>query len=191
MLGHLPAEQRRAQRRHDGDQQVARVGQEGRRFGRLGQRLDGRALIGGLRQLVGGGVGFGVGARQLVDEAHDLVAVGAEGPAQRQFARHRQRGEACDPFIDRILSARDLDQIAARMERENRKNALLSKEIQAKKDKSNEFAHKGGRLRLVAKRMREKAEEYEENKVVELWLALPLRAQKKINEIFKFIVRFN
>ena len=57
------------------------------------------------------------------------------------------------------------DQITARMERENRKNALLLKEIQAKKDQANAFAMKGGNLRLVAKRMREKAEELEEEKV--------------------------
>lgn len=57
------------------------------------------------------------------------------------------------------------DQITARMERENRKNALLSKEIQAKKDQSNKFAMKGGNLRLVARRMRELAEELEEEKV--------------------------
>ena len=52
--------------------------------------------------------------------------------------------------------------ITARVERENMKNAQLEKTIQAKKDKSNEFAHKGGRLRLVAKRMREMAAELEE-----------------------------
>ncbi len=57
------------------------------------------------------------------------------------------------------------DQITARMDRENRKNALLLKEIQAKKDQANAFAMKGGGLRLVAKRMREKAEELEEEKV--------------------------
>jgi len=51
--------------------------------------------------------------------------------------------------------------ITARVERENMKNAQLQKEIQAKKDQANVFAHKGGRLRLVAKRMREKAEELE------------------------------
>ena len=56
-------------------------------------------------------------------------------------------------------------EIAIRMEKENRKNALLAKEIQENKDKANFFAHKGGRMRLVAKRMREKVEEYEENKV--------------------------
>jgi ATPase subunit of ABC transporter with duplicated ATPase domains len=57
------------------------------------------------------------------------------------------------------------DQIAARMERENRKNALLSKEILAKKEQANAFAMKGGNLRAVAKRMRDLAEELEEEKV--------------------------
>ena len=55
-----------------------------------------------------------------------------------------------------------LKDITARVERENMKNAQLAKQIQAKKDKSNEFAHKGGRLRLVAKRMKELAEDLEE-----------------------------
>lgn len=57
------------------------------------------------------------------------------------------------------------DQITTRMERENRKNALLSKEIQAKKEQANAFAMKGGNLRAVAKRMRDLAEELEEEKV--------------------------
>ncbi len=56
-------------------------------------------------------------------------------------------------------------EIAARVEKENRKNALLAKEIQEKKDKSNFFANKGGQMRMVAKRMREKAEELEAEKV--------------------------
>jgi ATP-binding cassette subfamily F protein 3 len=56
-------------------------------------------------------------------------------------------------------------EIVARLERENRKNAQLSKEIQANKDKANFFANKGGQMRLLAKRMREKAEELEEEKV--------------------------
>ena len=58
-----------------------------------------------------------------------------------------------------------LAEIFARVERENRKNAQLSKEIQENKDKANFFANKGGKLRLVAKRMREKAESMEEEKV--------------------------
>ncbi|MHB1330360.1 MAG: ABC-F family ATP-binding cassette domain-containing protein [Minisyncoccota bacterium] len=58
-----------------------------------------------------------------------------------------------------------VNQIATRVEKENRKNAQLEKEIQANKDKSNFFANKGGQMRLVARRMREKAEELEESKV--------------------------
>jgi len=58
-----------------------------------------------------------------------------------------------------------LKDITARIERENMKNAQLEKEIQAKKEKANAFAHKGGQMRLVAKRMREKAEELEEDVV--------------------------
>jgi ATP-binding cassette subfamily F protein 3 len=52
--------------------------------------------------------------------------------------------------------------IEARLEKENRKNAQLAKEIQDNKDKANFFAHKGGQMRLVAKKMRDKAEELEE-----------------------------
>jgi len=55
--------------------------------------------------------------------------------------------------------------IAARIERENRKNAQLAKEIQENKDKMNFFAQKGGKMRVVAKKMRTKVEEMEEEKV--------------------------
>jgi len=58
-----------------------------------------------------------------------------------------------------------LEEIAARVEKEKRKNAQLAKEIQENKDKANFFANKGGGMRMVAKRMREKVDEYEENKV--------------------------
>ncbi|MEK9182337.1 MAG: ATP-binding cassette domain-containing protein, partial [Patescibacteria group bacterium] len=56
-------------------------------------------------------------------------------------------------------------EISARVEKENRKNAQLAKEIQENKDKANFFAQKGGQMRLVAKRMRDKAEELEEEKM--------------------------
>jgi ATPase subunit of ABC transporter with duplicated ATPase domains len=54
-----------------------------------------------------------------------------------------------------------LKEVTAKIEKENRKNALLAKEIQANKDKANSFANKGGQMRLVARRMREKADELE------------------------------
>ncbi len=55
--------------------------------------------------------------------------------------------------------------ILARIEKENRKNAQLAKKIQENKDKANFFAQKGGKMRLVAKKMRTEAEEMEEAKV--------------------------
>lgn len=58
-----------------------------------------------------------------------------------------------------------LAEITARVEKENRKNALLAKQIQENKDKANFFANKGGQMRLVARRMRDKAAELEEEKV--------------------------
>jgi len=58
-----------------------------------------------------------------------------------------------------------LVEISARMERENRKNAQLAKKILENKEKINYFAQKGGKMRLVAKKMRDEAEEMEEAKV--------------------------
>lgn len=55
--------------------------------------------------------------------------------------------------------------ILARIDRENKKNAQLEKKIQENKDKANFFAQKGGKMRLVAKKMRTEVEEMEEEKV--------------------------
>lgn len=58
-----------------------------------------------------------------------------------------------------------VEQISQRVEKEERHNAQMEKKIQEKKDKANFFAHKGGNLRLVAKRMRAAADEAEESMV--------------------------
>jgi len=58
-----------------------------------------------------------------------------------------------------------VEEITLRVEKEKRKNAQFEKHIQDKKDKANFFANKGGRMRILAKRMRESAEEAEESKV--------------------------
>ncbi len=55
--------------------------------------------------------------------------------------------------------------ILLRIDKENRKNAQLEKKIQENKDKANFFAQKGGKMRLVAKKMRTEVEEMEEAKV--------------------------
>ncbi len=58
-----------------------------------------------------------------------------------------------------------VEQIGLRVAKEKRKNAQLEKSIQEKKDKANFFAKKGGRLRALAKQMREDVDDFEENKV--------------------------
>lgn len=58
-----------------------------------------------------------------------------------------------------------LREIAAQVEKERRKNAQLAKQIQADKEKVNYFSNKGGKMRMVAKRMRDDIAEAEENKV--------------------------
>jgi ATP-binding cassette subfamily F protein 3 len=56
-------------------------------------------------------------------------------------------------------------EIAARVEREKRQNSQLAKEIQENKDKINYFSNKGGKMRLVAQKLKAEVEEYEDNKV--------------------------
>lgn len=58
-----------------------------------------------------------------------------------------------------------VEEIAARIEREIKKNAQLEKQIQDRKDKVNFFANKGGKMRKLAKKLKEETEEMEENKV--------------------------
>ncbi len=56
-----------------------------------------------------------------------------------------------------------VEEIKARIERENLQNARMETEIKKKLSQAEVFAHKGGKLRGVAKRMREAAEEAEES----------------------------
>lgn len=58
-----------------------------------------------------------------------------------------------------------VEEIKARMERENLQNARMQRQIKEKRAQAEVFAHKGGKLRGVAKRMRGSAEEAEENLV--------------------------
>jgi ATP-binding cassette subfamily F protein 3 len=58
-----------------------------------------------------------------------------------------------------------VEEIAIRIEKENRSNAQKARGIQENKEKANFFAHKGGKMRNVAKKMREKIEVLESEKV--------------------------
>lgn len=58
-----------------------------------------------------------------------------------------------------------VEEIALRIEKEQRQNALMAKGIQENKEKANFFANKGGKMRNVAKKMREKVEKLESEMV--------------------------
>jgi ATPase subunit of ABC transporter with duplicated ATPase domains len=57
-----------------------------------------------------------------------------------------------------------VEEISARVDRELKKNAQLEKLIKDRKEKVNFFAHKGGKMRKLAKKMRDETYELEENK---------------------------
>ncbi len=58
-----------------------------------------------------------------------------------------------------------LEEIDRRIKKEQHENARLRKEIQDSKEKMNFFAHKGGKMRKLAKKMRDSIAEAEENMV--------------------------
>jgi ATP-binding cassette subfamily F protein 3 len=58
-----------------------------------------------------------------------------------------------------------VEEITRRVEREQRKNAQLEKQIKDRKEKVNFFAHKGGKMRKLAKKMKDETEDLEENMV--------------------------
>ena len=58
-----------------------------------------------------------------------------------------------------------VEEISKQVEREQMKNAQLEKQIRDRKEKVNFFANKGGKMRKLAKKLRDETEELEENKV--------------------------
>ncbi len=58
-----------------------------------------------------------------------------------------------------------IEQIAGQIEREQRKNAQLQRNIQDRKDKINFFSNKGGKMRRLASKLRDEVAEDEENMV--------------------------
>lgn len=58
-----------------------------------------------------------------------------------------------------------VEEIKAQIEKEIRKNAQFEKKIRDNKEKMNYFANKGGKMRLIAKKMRDEIEQMEEDKV--------------------------
>ena len=59
-----------------------------------------------------------------------------------------------------------VEEIKERVEREQRKNAQLKKQIIDRKEKVNFFAHKGGKMRKLAKKLKDETAELEEDMVL-------------------------
>jgi ATPase subunit of ABC transporter with duplicated ATPase domains len=68
-----------------------------------------------------------------------------------------------DQYVGNYFDA--VEKIQEQIEREQRKNAQLQKNILDRKEKVNFFAHKGGKMRRLAAKMREEIAEDEENTV--------------------------
>ena len=58
-----------------------------------------------------------------------------------------------------------VEEISKRVEREQRKNAQLEKQIKDRKEKVNFFANKGGKMRKLAKKLKDETAELEEDMV--------------------------
>ncbi len=76
-----------------------------------------------------------------------------------------------------------LEEIKRQIEREKKENAQLEKKIQENKDKVNFFAHKGGKMRKLAAKLKDEYEDMEDNMVDERKDDRVIRPfQIKINE---------
>lgn len=73
------------------------------------------------------------------------------------------QNQTVEQYVGNYFKA--VEEIKKRIEREIRANELLEREIQDKKDKVNFFAHKGGKMRALAAKLKEEYEEQEEQKV--------------------------
>lgn len=74
-----------------------------------------------------------------------------------------QQNQTVEQYVGNYFKA--VDEIKKRIEREQRANELLEREIQDKKDKVNFFAHKGGKMRALAAKLKDQYEEAEENMI--------------------------
>lgn len=75
---------------------------------------------------------------------------------------NQQNGQV-EQYVGNYFKA--VEEIKKRIEREIRANELLEREIQDKKDKVNFFAHKGGKMRALAAKLKEEYEDAEDEKV--------------------------
>ena len=94
----------------------------------------------------------------VISHDADFLNAFTEGVLHLDVYRHKT-----DMYVGNYSNV--VEEIAARVERDRMKNAQLLKQIQDRKDKVNFFAHKGGKMRKLAAKLKDEAEEAEENMV--------------------------
>lgn len=94
----------------------------------------------------------------VISHDADFLNAFTEGVLHLDVYRHKT-----DMYVGNYSNV--VEEIAARVERDRMKNAQLLKQIQDRKDKVNFFAHKGGKMRKLASKLKEEAAEAEENMV--------------------------
>lgn len=92
--------------------------------------------------------------------SHDAAFLNSFTDGVLNLDFHTKKVEQYNGNYDAVL-----EEIAAQIEREERKNAQLLRNIQDRKDKVNFFAHKGGKMRKLAAKLKEEVAEDEENMV--------------------------
>lgn len=92
--------------------------------------------------------------------SHDAAFLNSFTDGVLNLDFHTKKVEQYNGNYDAVL-----EEIAAQIEREERKNAQLLRNIQDRKDKVNFFAHKGGKMRKLAAKLKEEVAEDEDNMV--------------------------
>jgi ATPase subunit of ABC transporter with duplicated ATPase domains len=111
----------------------------------------------GIEHLTGFLLGY---TKSVVVISHDAEFLNTFTDGVLYLDSHTQKVEQ---YLGNYLDV--VNEIAVRIEKENRLNAQKARGIQENKDKANFFAHKGGKMRNVAKKMRAKIEVFESEKV--------------------------
>jgi len=94
----------------------------------------------------------------VISHDADFLNMFTDGVIYLDVFTHRTQQHVGDYYV--VVA-----EIASQIEKEKRKNAQYEKEIIANKEKANFFAMKGGGMRMVSKKMRDKAAAMEEAKV--------------------------
>ncbi len=94
----------------------------------------------------------------VISHDADFLNMFTEGVLYLDIYNHK-----IDQFVGDYYTV--VEEVKLQIERENKKNAQFAKKIAAHKEKINYFANKGGKMRLIAKKMKDEVAQMEEDKV--------------------------